>query len=53
MLPAAFATDDGAGVLFRGTEFAEAVGENDTAGGYFVDLVDGKVIETPLDVRRL
>jgi hypothetical protein len=53
VLPAAYATDDGAGVLYRGTDFVEAVAENDTAGSYFVETVDGTVIETPLDIRRL
>lgn len=48
-LPAGYATDNGAGVLYRGTEFVEAVAENDSAGAYFVDS-DG---ETALDVRRL
>ena len=49
MLPASYATDDGAGLIYRGTEFVEAVAENDYAGAYFVDSKD----ETRLDVRRL
>ena len=53
VLPAAYATDDGAGILYRGSDFVEAVAENDTAGAYFVDRNGGKVTETPLDVRRL
>lgn len=53
VLPAAYATDDGAGLLYRGTELTEAVAENNTAGAYFVDVVDGTVVETALDVRRL
>ena len=48
-LPAGYATDNGAGVLYRGTEFVEAVAENDSAGAYFVDPGG----ETALDVRRL
>jgi peptidase E len=48
-LPSAYATDDGAGVLYRGTEFVEAVAENAGAGAYFVESGD----ETALDVRRL
>jgi len=43
VLAAAYATDDGAGVLYRGTDFVEAVAENDTAGAYFVETVDGTV----------
>ncbi|MDT5000813.1 MAG: hypothetical protein QOK12_2918 [Mycobacterium sp.] len=49
MLPSAYATDDGAGVLYRGTEFVEAVAENGDAGAYFVE----SGVETALDVRRL
>jgi peptidase E len=52
-LPAAFATDDGAGVLYRGTEFVQAVAENNSAAAYFVEARDGTVIETPLDIHRL
>jgi peptidase E len=52
-LPAAYATDDGAGLLYRGTEFVEAVAENSTAGAYFVEAVNGVVHEAALDIRRL
>jgi peptidase E len=48
-LPAGYATDDGAGVLYRGTEFAEAVCERDGAAVYFVDASG----ETRLATRRL
>jgi peptidase E len=48
-LPSGYATDDGAGVVYRGTEFVEAVAENDGAGAYFVEPGS----ETALDVRRL
>jgi len=50
-LPAGYATDDRAGVLYRGTEFVEAVSEYDGAAAYFVDS-DGAV-ERRLDTRRL
>jgi hypothetical protein len=53
VLPSAYATDDGAGVLYRGTQFAEAISENDTAAAYFIDKLDGGVVETQLDTRRL
>lgn len=53
VLPAAYATDDGAGVLYRGTEFAEAVCEYDGAAAYFIGTQDGVVVETQLDTRRL
>jgi peptidase E len=49
MLPAGYATDDGAGVLYRGTGFVEAVSERDGAAAYFVDK-DGEV---RLPTRRL
>jgi peptidase E len=49
-----FATDDGVGVLYRGTSFAGAVAENHCGGAYFVDRTpDGVAQETPLDVIRL
>jgi peptidase E len=53
-LPAGYATDDGAGVLYRGTEFVEAVTEKDDAYSYFVEP-DGRggAVETQLDTRRL
>lgn len=53
-LPPGFATDDGAGLLYRGTELVEAIAENDEAGAYRVDRgPGGTAVETPLDVRRL
>jgi peptidase E len=53
-LPAGYATDDGAGVLYRGTEFVEALSEKDGAGAYFVERApDGTAVETELDIRRL
>jgi peptidase E len=48
-LPAGYATDDGAGVLYRGTDVVEAVSERDGAAAYFVDAAE----ETRLDTRRL
>ena len=53
VLPAAYATDDGAGVLYRGTEFAEAVSEFGRAAAYFIEARDGEVVETRLDTRAL
>ena len=53
VLPSAYATDDGAGVLYRGTEFVKAVAENNSAAAYFVEARDGTVVETPLDIQRL
>lgn len=53
VLPAAYATDDGAGVLYRGTEFVEAVAEKDGAAAYFVEARDGVAVETQLDTQRV
>ncbi|OYO04440.1 peptidase E [Enemella evansiae] len=54
-LPAGYATDDGAGLLYRGTEGAapEAVSEKDGAHGYFVERGTDGAVETVLDTRRL
>ena len=53
-LDAGYATDDGAGVLYRGTAFVEAVSETDGAGAYAVTADgQGDAGETRLDVRRL
>lgn len=52
-LPAGYATDDGAGVLYRGTDFVEAVSERDGAAAYFVSADQGTPVETELNTRRL
>lgn len=52
-LASGFATDDGVGVLYRGTEFAEAVTERDGSGAYFVERDGRKAVETELPVRLL
>jgi peptidase E len=53
-LPSGFATDDGTGLLYRGTEMVEAVGEKAGKCAYRVDPVgDGTALETPLDTRLL
>jgi hypothetical protein len=53
VLPAAYATDVGAGLLYCGTEFAEAVCEYDGAAAYFIEPRDGVAVETRFDTRRL
>ncbi len=54
ILPPGYATDDGAGVLYRDTDFVEAVSEHDGASTYFVTSTqDGGVTEDILDTRRL
>jgi peptidase E len=52
-LPTGYATDDGAGLLYRDTELVEAVAEVDGARAYQVERVDGEVVETALPVRSL
>jgi peptidase E len=52
-LPLSYATDDGAGIVYRGTEPAEVVAERDGAAAYRVEAEDGRAVETRLDPRRL
>jgi hypothetical protein len=52
-LPAGYATDDGVGVLYRGTEFVEAVAEKDDVHAYFVERGPDGAVETQLETRRL
>jgi len=52
-LPSGYATDDGAGVLYRGTDFVEALSECAGAAAYFVEAEDGTAVEHCLDARRL
>ncbi|TDD67102.1 peptidase E [Jiangella aurantiaca] len=48
-LPASYATDDGAGLLYRGTELAGVYAEKDGARGYLVEAAGGEAKETVLD----
>lgn len=52
-LPDGYATGDGAGLLYRGTELTEALCEVDGAGAYKVERIRGEVVETRLPVRKL
>jgi peptidase E len=53
-LPAGYATDDGVGVLYRGTEMVEALSEADDKFAYFVERNGaGGVTETAIEPRRL
>jgi peptidase E len=53
-LPPGYATDNGAGVLYRGTDFVEALAENEEAGVYWVEPdSQGSAVETPLNVRKV
>ena len=53
-LPPGYATDDGAGLLYRDTELVEALAERDGAGAYRIEPGPaGTAVETPLPVRRI
>ena len=53
-LPTGYATDDGVGLLYRGTEFVEALAERDGAGAYRVERgSDSTAVETQLHGRRI
>ena len=53
-LPAGYATDDGAGLVYRGTELVEAVADRPGAAAYRVERgPDGTAVETRIAPRRL
>lgn len=52
-LPTTYCSDDGVGLLYRGTEFSEAVSETDGAAAYLVESRDGQALETRIEARRL
>ncbi|MGB0190875.1 MAG: Type 1 glutamine amidotransferase-like domain-containing protein [Nocardioides sp.] len=52
-LPTGYATDDGAGVLYQGTEMVGAYTERAGAGAYLVERDGDRAVETELDVIRL
>ncbi|GAA4089499.1 Type 1 glutamine amidotransferase-like domain-containing protein [Nocardioides kongjuensis] len=53
-LPAGYATDDGVGLHYRGTELVEALGEEAGKAAYFVERgADGTAVETRLETRLL
>jgi peptidase E len=53
-LPSGFATDAGAGLVFRGTDMVEAVTDRASAGAYWIERgADATVREDRLQVRRL
>ena len=54
ILPAGYATDDGVGLLYHGTELIEAVSEIDGKGAYHVERGPaGAAVETRIDPRLL
>jgi peptidase E len=53
-LPPGYATDDGVGLVYRGTELAEAVADRADRAAYQVSPgPDGGVVETRLEPRLL
>jgi peptidase E len=53
VLPTSYATDDGAGVVYRGTEMVEALAENSRAAAYLVEAGPEGAVETRIEPRRL
>jgi len=53
ILPAGYATEDNTGLVYRGTELAEAVSEVPGKTAYHVFLADGEVREERLPTRLL
>jgi peptidase E len=53
-LPSAYSTDDGVGLIYRGTEMIEAVTEQDGKAAYFAErTASGEVCERRIEPRRL
>jgi peptidase E len=53
-LPGGHATDDGVGLVYRGTELVEAVADRPDAAAYRVERgADGSAVETRVEPRRL
>lgn len=52
-LPTSFATDDGVGLVYRGTELVEAVADRPRAGAYHVERTADGVVETRIEPRAL
>jgi peptidase E len=52
-LPLSFATDNGAALLYEGTELADVLADSDGPTGYRVERIDGVAVETRLAARVL
>jgi hypothetical protein len=53
VLPAGYATDDGVGIIYRGTEYAEAVSEVLGKGAYLVTREGNRAREERIEPRLL
>jgi peptidase E len=51
--PPGYAVDDGAGLLFCGTDLVESVTARPSAGAWWVEESGGEPVETPLDMVKL
>ena len=52
-LPDGYATDDGVGLVYRGTELVEAVTEVRGKGAYSIRRVEGRAVEERIEPRSL
>ena len=52
-LPLSYATDDGVGLYYEGTELVEAVADRPGAGAYAVERRGGAAVETHIEPRQL
>jgi peptidase E len=53
-LPTAYATDDGVGLIYRGTEMTDAVADTDGKFAYHIERTsDGQARETRITPQRL
>jgi peptidase E len=52
-MPGGLAIDDGAAVRFAATKLVEVVSSRPDAKAYRVELIDGLVVETPMETRFL
>jgi dipeptidase E len=52
-IPPGYAVDDGAGLLFAGTDLVEAVSARPGARAYWVEEIGGETVETPLAMAAL
>jgi len=53
VLPDGYALDDGVALRFAGSELVETVSERSGSSAFRVELVDGRVVETPIPARPL
>ncbi|MBA2361513.1 MAG: peptidase E [Actinobacteria bacterium] len=51
--PGGYAADDGVGLVFQGTELAEAIRVMPAKLAYRVELQEGEIVETPIAARPL